>query len=115
MLFLPNIAYASFDSFLANVDSMIINPLISLLFALAVAFFLYGVFEFIANQQNEDKRTAGKMHMLWGVVGIGIMMGVFFIMNMLLATLGVTDVGVTPKGEVKVNLDDYNPSSSWFK
>jgi len=68
---------------------MIINPLIALLFALAVVFFLYGVFEFIANQENEEKKTTGKQHMLWGVVGITIMMGVFMIMNMILKTFDI--------------------------
>lgn len=97
-LFSTKIAYAAsagFNEFIANVDSMIINPLISLLFALAVVYFLYGVFKFISNQENEEKRTEGKMHMLWGIVGITIMMGVFVIMNLLLSTLGIT--GINPE------------------
>ena len=77
------------NEFIAKVDNMIINPLIALLFALAVVFFLYGVFEFIANQENEEKKTTGKQHMLWGVVGITIMMGVFMIMNMILKTFDI--------------------------
>lgn len=98
------IAYASdsLNAFIANIDTMIINPLISLLFALAVIFFLYGVFEFIANQENEEKRTTGKMHMVWGIVGITIMMGVFMIMNIILNTLGIT--GINPEqGTVHLN------------
>ena len=88
-LFSTKIAYASLNSFIGNVDTMIINPLIGLLFALAIVYFLYGVFEFIANQENEEKKTTGKSHMLWGIVGIVIMMGVFVIMNMILSTLGI--------------------------
>ena len=41
---LVNIAYASVDSFIGNVNKLIINPLIILLFALALAYFLWGVF-----------------------------------------------------------------------
>lgn len=103
-LFTVQIAYASdsLNAFIANIDTMIINPLISLLFALAVIFFLYGVFEFIANQENEEKRTTGKMHMVWGIVGITIMMGVFMIMNIILNTLGIT--GINPEqGTVHLN------------
>jgi hypothetical protein len=37
----------SLDQFIFNVNKLIINPLILLLFALALVFFLYGVFEFI--------------------------------------------------------------------
>jgi hypothetical protein len=94
MEFLPNIAYADFDKILGNINSMIINPIIDLLFALAVVFFLWGCLEFLMNQGNEEKRTAGKSHMLWGIVGITIMMGVFFIMNMILNTLGVKGINV---------------------
>jgi len=96
-IFSTKTAYAastSLNGFMANVDNMIINPLIGLLFALAVVYFLYGVFEFIMNQENEEKKTNGKQHMLWGIVGITIMMGVFMIMNMLLTTFGITGIDV---------------------
>src|SRR3989344_667675 len=95
--FAPNIAYASasLNTFLTNVNAQIINPLISLLFAVAIAFFLWGVFEFIANQQNDEKRTTGKMHMLWGVIGITIMLGVFTILNMIISTFDIQ--GIDPE------------------
>ena len=80
------------NTFIGNVDRMIINPLIVLLFALALAYFLWGVFEFIANLENDEKKTAGKNHMLWGVVGIAIMMGVWTILNIILSTFNITDV-----------------------
>ena len=111
-LFSPNIAYASFDSFLANLSSQIINPLISFLFALAVIYFLYGVFEFIGNQDNEEKKTSGKAHMIWGIIGIAIMLGVWGILNVILNTLNVSDIKIdyqNNQGTPKVNLKDYNP------
>jgi uncharacterized membrane protein YidH (DUF202 family) len=94
-LFSAQIAHASLNGFIASVDAKIINPLISFLFALAVVFFLYGVFEFIANQENEEKKTTGKQHMLWGIIGITIMLGTFMIMNTILSTLGIT--GIDPE------------------
>jgi len=89
------------DAFIANVNRLIINPLILFLFALAVAFFLYGIFEFILNQDNEEKRTAGKSHMLWGIVGITIMMGVFAIMSLILRTFNISGVNLKT-GEVQL-------------
>ena len=80
------------DSFLITLNAEIVNPLIKLLFALAVAFFLWGVFEFLMNQDNDEKRSTGKMHMFWGVIGLAIMMGVFLIMNLILNTIGVTNI-----------------------
>ncbi len=91
-MFFPNIAYASFDSFLTNVNNMIVNPIIEVMFAVALVFFLWGVVEFMMNQQNDEKRTQGKMHMLWGIVGIAIMFGVFAIMNLIINTLGVDGI-----------------------
>ena|SRR3989338_7866116 len=94
-LFFTNIAYASVDSFVHNLNTLIINPLIVLLFALAVAFFLYGVFEFISNQESDEARAKGKSHMIWGIVGIVIMMGVFTILTMVLRTFNIQ--GIDPK------------------
>lgn len=113
-LFSTKVAYASFNSFLTNVDKLIINPLIALLFALAVVYFLYGLLEFIAGQENEEKKTAGKSHMLWGVIGLGIMIGVWAILGILLSTLNIPKSQINPE-ENKVNLPDYNPPSPSFK
>ncbi len=94
------IAYAastSLDGFIYNVDSMIIDPLIKLLFALAVVYFLYGVFEFFLNQDKEEKKTTGKQHMIWGIIGITIMMGVWTILGIVLATLGISKDQINPE------------------
>ena len=74
---------------------MVINPLITFLFALAVVYFLYGLIEFIANQENEEKKTTGKQHMIWGVIGITIMMGVWFLLGAIIDTFGIQ--GINPK------------------
>ena len=104
-LFSTKIAYAenSLDGFIRNVNEMIINPLIAFLFALAIAFFLYGVLQFFLNQDNEEAKTKGKSHMIWGVVGITIMMSVFAIMNIILNTLDISPGEINPR-EGTVNL-----------
>jgi zinc transporter ZupT len=102
----PNIAYASVDSFMVKVNTLIINPLITLLFALAVVFFLYGMVEFLFNQANEEKKTSGKSHMLWGVIGITIMMGVWTILGIVLNTLGIPESEINPE-QGTVDLPEY--------
>ena len=77
-----------------------------LLFALAVVYFLYGVFEFISNQENEEKKTTGKSHMIWGIIGIVIMMGVFTILNIIMRTFNIE--GINPQ-QGTVQLPNYNP------
>ena len=107
-----NMAYASVDSIIKSVDNLIINPLIIFLFALALLYFLYGVFEFISNQDNEEKKTTGKNHMLWGVIGLTIMMGVWAILGIIMNTLNIN--GINPK-EGTVKLNDYNPSVRYVR
>ena len=106
-LFFTNIAYAatgeSIDTFINNVNKLIVNPLILLLFALALVYFLWGVFEFIANQENEEKKTEGKKHMLWGIIGITIMMGVWTILSIILNTMNISPTDINPKEGI-VNL-----------
>lgn len=105
-LFSTKIAYAAtdLDGFIANVDNMIINPLIYFLFALAIVFFLYGVLEFFMNQENEEKKTTGKQHMIWGIIGITIMLGVWTILNIILSTLGISKSEINPEqGTVNLN------------
>ncbi|MFH1608854.1 MAG: hypothetical protein ABH951_02435 [Patescibacteria group bacterium] len=100
--FFPNIAYASVDSFILNLNKFIINPLIVLLFAVALMFFLFGVFEFFSNGESEDKKTKGKSHMIWGIVGLTIMMGVWFILGVIMDTFNIT--GIDPeKGTVQLD------------
>ncbi|MEI8174685.1 MAG: hypothetical protein WCG28_01915 [bacterium] len=104
-LFSTKVAYASFDSFLKNVNQQIINPLILFLFALALVYFLYGMLEFFMNQENEEKRTTSKKHMLWGIVGLTIMMGVWVILGVILSTMNI-DNQIDPK-QGKVDLPPY--------
>jgi nitrogen fixation-related uncharacterized protein len=99
ILLFPNIAYADFDSFLKNVNNEIVNPLIKLLFALAVVYFLWGVFNFFMNSDNADEREKGKMHMLYGIIGITIMMGVWGILNLVLNTLNIDNIDVNSNNE----------------
>lgn len=110
-LFSANVAYASVDSFVANLGKLIINPLIVLLFALAAVYFIYGVFQFISNAENEEKRTEGKNHMLWGIIGLVVMIGVWAILNIVLNTFSLEDE-INPKAGT-VDLDPYEPNYPW--
>ena len=92
---------AGVDTFIANVNTQIINPLIIFLFALALAYFLYGAFEFIANGANDEKKTSGKSHMLWGVIGFTIMIGVWFILGVIMRTLNIDGI-VPEEGTVRL-------------
>ena len=61
------------DTLIERISTQILNPIISLLFALATLYFLWGVAKFIMNTDNEQARTEGKDSMVWGIVGMFVM------------------------------------------
>jgi hypothetical protein len=69
--------------------SVIINPLIKLLFVLALALFLWGVAEFILKSGSDADREIGKQHMIWGVIGMFIIVSVFGIIAIIENTFGI--------------------------
>ena len=66
------------------VSSDVLRPIILVLFALAFVLFLWGALEFITNSGNEEKRSVGKSHMHWGVIGLVIMAVVNGILQILI-------------------------------
>jgi len=61
----------------------IVNPLIGIIFVVAIAVFFWGIIEFIWNADNEEKRATGKNHIIWGLVGLLIMATVGGILEIL--------------------------------
>jgi len=104
-LFSTKIAYASLDEFLVKVSVEVINPLIIAFFAVAIAIFLYGVLEFVMNQDNEEAKTKGKSHMIWGVVGITIMMAAWPILVVIKNTFELDEIKIDKKGNFDVDVD----------
>lgn len=77
-------------TFVGKINRLIINPLIVLMFAAALAYFIFGVMQFVAD--GAEKKTEAKNSMLWGLVGMAIMFGVYGIIRLIESTLGVTNV-----------------------
>ena len=76
-------------SILNGVNRYILNPIIVLFFVIALVVFFWGIFEMIGNAASEDVRERGKKNMLWGLVGMFIMMSVYGIIHILLNTFGI--------------------------
>lgn len=68
---------------LDQVVDQILNPIIQLMFAIALVWFLWGLFQFIRNSGSEEAVTTGKRHMIWGLIGLFIMSSVFGILNVI--------------------------------
>ena len=80
---------SSLNASLAKIVSVIVVPLVSLVFVLAILIFIWGVAGIIIYRDNAEKREEGQRHMLWGVVGMFIMIGTYGIIRLIANTLGV--------------------------
>ncbi len=86
-------AEASVVTLMKSINRVLINPLIVLLFALAVVYFIYGLVRYLLSPDNEEVRKSSKSHMLWGIIGMFIMISVFGILSIIMNTLGVDNKG----------------------
>lgn len=79
----------TFDTLLANVITFIVNPLIGLIFLAGFIVFVWGVVRYFLALQSEDSRKTGGQHMLWGIIGMFIMIMVYALVDVIKNTLGV--------------------------
>lgn len=70
------------------VSEKILNPFISLLFAVATLVFLWGAYKFLFFLQNDESRRTGGRAMLFGILGMVIMLGVKGIIAVIVGTIG---------------------------
>lgn len=78
--------------------TQILNPAIGLLFALAVVYFIFGVVKYIANADNEDERETGRQHMIYSVIGLMIMAGVWGLIGLIFDSLNMFGSVESPPG-----------------
>lgn len=77
----------AFGSAIEPILNNIINPIIELMFALAIVVFAYGIFEMLSKGGDPEARSKGKMHMVGGVIGMFIMVSAWGIINIISATV----------------------------
>lgn len=87
------IAYAQAEAvargFLDKFNQAILFPLITLMLTVALVVFLYGCFLFIMGAAEPGKREEGRKHIMWGIIGMLIMVSAYAILNIAANTFGV--------------------------
>lgn len=83
----------AFSRLLYNIEQVILNPLIFLIAGLALLVFLYGVFEYVKNADDLEKRKTGHDHMLWGIIGLTVMFSAYGIIYFILNTMNSIGYG----------------------
>jgi Type IV secretion system pilin len=64
------------DQVLEKVITEVFSPLYAFVTAIAFLYFMYGVVMFIINMNDPEKRNIGKSHLLYGVIGLFIILSV---------------------------------------
>jgi len=82
---------------LDRINELIINPIIILLMSVALVVFIWGVVQFVMNREGTtisgDGKSSpgsleqGKRHMVWGIIGLVIMVSVFGIIKVIIRFL----------------------------
>lgn len=96
---MPALAFAAPASFkeFAELAVQILQGFIALLFASLAVGLLYGVVLFFANADNEQKRSEIKQYLLWGVIGVVVVMGIWGILALLRESIFGTGVVGIPQ------------------
>ena len=80
----------SIAPFLNKLNEYILNPLILLMFAVALLVFFWGLLRLIWYSDSDEERDTGRRVIVWGIIGMLIMISVYGIINLLLSTFGIS-------------------------
>ena len=68
-----------------------LNTVIVIIFALATVVFGWGIVQYISAGGNDEKLKAGRQHMLWGIIGMAVMLAAWGLAKILINYLGAND------------------------
>jgi uncharacterized membrane protein len=96
-LLLPAVAFAdtplSIKQLMFRVSYYLINPLIIVGFVAALLYFIWGLIDFLRKRDvSAAAGQEGRDHMLYGLIGLVIMISAFAIMRLIAQTIGSTIV-----------------------
>jgi len=98
-LCVPVFTMAQNTTWLDNVASEILTVVtvaVPVLTGLALAFFLWGLVVFLARTSNDQARTEGKRHMIWGIIGLAVLVSTWGIVQVVVALFGLEEGAVPP-------------------
>ncbi|MFA6095099.1 MAG: hypothetical protein WC757_04435 [Candidatus Paceibacterota bacterium] len=105
---LPMVAGAQIAQDVSSIDGLVdmvknaIGVIVPLLISLAVLFFLWGVFQYIRG--DAAAKAEGAKNMIWGIVGIFVMVSVWGLVGVLSGTFGLNN----DAADVEIQLPGIN-------
>ncbi len=68
----------------------ILNAVVPVLIALGVVYFVWGVITYVISS-DEEAKTAGRNRMIFGIIGLAVIIGLWGLVNVLRGTFGVNN------------------------
>ena len=82
-------AAAEAGNFVAKVNEIILFPLIALLLGIAFLYFIYGCAQYIINAASDQAREEGKKHIMYGLIGMVVMLSAYALLTLAVNTFGL--------------------------
>lgn len=91
-----------------RISIYILNPIIQLMLAVALAYFIWGLVKyFMSKKQGEDTNQYSR-HIVWGIVGLTVMVGVFGIMRLITKTIDADRyIEITEGGDIEIDESQF--------
>lgn len=77
-------------SMLSRIEAVILFPLMTLMMSVALLFFLFGIYEYVRSADSDEARAAGQQHMLYGIIGLLVMVSAYAILKIAAGTFGIS-------------------------
>ncbi len=93
LAFAPALAFAQanlggISSLVANIAGILVQ-VIPIVFAIAIIVFFWGMVQFLRAAGDEKAKTAGRNHMIWGVIAIAVMISIYGLVAWLQTAIGI--------------------------
>lgn len=99
MALAPSLAFArSISDIISGTIRPIIDIVVPLLIAVAVVIFLYGVVRYMTSGSDDEKRKEARSVMLYGIIGLFVMVSIWGLVSILSDTLGLNTSVNIPGG-----------------
>jgi hypothetical protein len=93
------------QALMGKIVDLIINPAIGVIFAVAGLLFVWGIIQFLKGLSEGEVNSEGKQHMIYGVLGMFIMVSVFGIISLISNTLGLS---ASPRSSIQIDQSRLN-------
>lgn len=106
-LAMPFVAFAQND--FGNIEGLLrsfqnlLQLLVPILIGVAVVVLLWGVVQMIAGAGDEEKRKAGRQKIVWGIIGIVVMVAIFGLVEFVIDAFGIESGGTVDTPDLPRN------------